>query len=475
LPCSERPVDLPWRVEAEATIGPESLGSCQVPPEQQQQQRSRQRAQNGRNGSTHGRGRPSSVQSLREPTAGETKQSNSRSRSETASRSRHLSGSNRRSATSLHQGAGRKAELAAQASTNATQSGYPGPAKRLLGRTRVIPAPVAEVKRSAAVASSSSSAQPPPQQQEGTSIEQQQPRPAQSVQQPQPRQQSKQQKLLQESEPRPKSPAHLLHSGQLVSRHEPDRVLNPRLISILGRQLERYREMVPVWVAQRQAIRCVVARKQHALQEKVREVEDLLEAKSQAERSYQQKYETMLNGLRLENERAEARSLATKQELERCLEEEREMTQVLQDEEAKSHRLRETLNKTTLQLRGVQKNIHNCEELMSERGRETSPKSPSKTPSKGVQELLHERQRTVREEILLVQEQLRQQRSQCMDMEDFVKRVSRDGACASQQNDAAKLLNAAAKLRAVAFSQVDDGLDEWLAVDGVNRENCRNT
>lgn len=336
--------------------------------------------------------------------------------------------------------------------------------KHLLGRARVVPAPVAEMLGPAAVPSTSSSAQPPSQQQQSPSVEQQQPRPAQ------PRQQPQQQKLLQVSEPRPKSPARLLHSGQLVSRHEPERVLNPRLISILGRQLERYREMVPMWIAQRQALRCVVARNQHALQEKVREVEDLVDAKSRAERSYQHKYEVVLKGLHQESERAEARSRATTQELERCLEEEREMTQVLQEEEAKNQRLRETLDQTTKQLSKVRQNIHNCEELLSEWGQESSPNNV-------VQTLLHERQRAVREEILLVQEQLRRQRSQSMRMEDFVKLVSAGGGCkhsidASQTNEATRLLNAATKLRAMAFSQVDDSLDEWLAADGVNRKNC---
>merc|ERR1712204_93178 len=125
---------------------------------------------------------------------------------------------------------------------------------------------------------------------------------------------------------------------------------------------------------------------------------------------------------------------------------EREVTQLLQEEGAKNQRLRETLDQTTQQLSEVQRNIHNREELMSECGRESSRLSEW-------QELLHERQRSVREEILLVKEQLRQQRSNSLCMEDFVKRVCgcRHSIDASQKTEAIRLLNAATKLRAMAF------------------------
>jgi len=263
-----------------------------------------------------------------------------------------------------------------------------------------------------------------------------------------------------------------------MSRFQHERDLRPRLTSILGRQLERYRELVPSWNAQKQAVRCVVARKEQVAEQKRREVEALAEEREDTDRLYQERYDTLCKGLAQECEQAKASSEDQREALERSLAEEAKVMQTLREQDARHEQLKSSLDQTQKQLDEVNANMHKCQEIIDEWNREQPPPDPASSP-----ELLHAAHRiqdtlkardqirsqaqTMRAEALLAQEELRRQRAYSTRMEDFVRRVSSGGGRyvlnGTTKREAARLLYAAARLRsAVGLEalEADEDLEE---------------
>lgn len=254
-----------------------------------------------------------------------------------------------------------------------------------------------------------------------------------------------------------------LHSKQLVSRYDSERNLRPRLTCILGRQLERYREMSHVWGEQSEAVRCVLSRKDQDVQAKNAEVNQLLADRERAEKAYTQKYDALVRGLSEEQDKALIRAQEKRRELERSLEEERKTTQVLAEEESKNLRLRTTLDQTVAQLDEVTSNMQQCEMQVHEwnSGRPLELASPELqvTMSRIEDASRHREQirlqsKATLAEVMLAQEELNRQRAYSARLEDFVRRVSAGGGkyCldAASKREACRLLTAANRLRAAA-------------------------
>merc|ERR1719440_390704 len=74
-----------------------------------------------------------------------------------------------------------------------------------------------------------------------------------------------------------------LHSNQLLSRYQMERDSRTRMISILARQLERNRDLLPVWAAQRSIVQTVVSRVEHQQQKRADDIKTLLAEREEIE------------------------------------------------------------------------------------------------------------------------------------------------------------------------------------------------
>mmetsp|Transcript_33336 Transcript_33336/g.61116 ORF Transcript_33336/g.61116 Transcript_33336/m.61116 type:complete len:298 (-) Transcript_33336:149-1042(-) len=146
----------------------------------------------------------------------------------------------------------------------------------------------------------------------------------------------------------------LLHSRQLLSRHEARIGMQSRLISVLVRQLERHRDLMPCWVEQHKAVGMVAWRKEQELAHAGEEVklwaqrmeEDALEA--------EEKLQLLVHGMLREQEKVESMCRDKQAELDKALEEERQERLILNAEEKKHAALSMSLERTLGQLNAVQ-------------------------------------------------------------------------------------------------------------------------
>lgn len=254
----------------------------------------------------------------------------------------------------------------------------------------------------------------------------------------------------------------------MISRYEHERNLRPRLTSTLGRQLERYRELVPTWNAQKQALHCAVKRREQVADQRRKEVEALVEERDQADRLYEQRYDALCRGMSHQREEAAAQEVVARQELERSKEEEEKATQVLKEEDNRHANLKASLDQTVAQLDVVNDNMHKCKEIINEwASRPPADPAPELiTTMRQIEDTLKAREqirsqsRTIRAEVMLAQDELQRQRAYSTRMEDFVRRVSAGGGRyilhPASKREAARLLAAASKLRTAAGLQALD-------------------
>jgi chromosome segregation ATPase len=211
------------------------------------------------------------------------------------------------------------------------------------------------------------------------------------------------------------------------------------MISILSRQLERHRDLLPAWVEQRNAVRIIVGRVQRELQKRSADIEKLLSEREQIEKFYTQKYDALVRGLSREQEQAASNAQAKKRELDRSLKLEHEVTHELVAQERKVEKLRSTLDQTVSQLESVQTDMQKYQE---EKRRQDAQRSSHQVPSEleiarsRIEVLTKERDIKVAEKhstqaaIDKARYQLVQQRMQSAKMEDFLRRLLQSGSAA---------------------------------------------
>jgi len=235
--------------------------------------------------------------------------------------------------------------------------------------------------------------------------------------------------------------------------------------------LERYREFVPSWGAQRQALQCVVQRKEQAVKQKQREVEALVAEKEQTDRLYAQRYDALCRGLAEERDKAQAHSESVHRDLERSLQDEAVATQALSAEDKRHAKLKASYDQTVAQLESVNTSAEKCKTILEE----ANPPEPDVTPElvasmRQMEDTLKARDqirsqaRTIRAEVMLAQDELQRQRAYSSRMEEFVRRVSSGGGRytvhPADKREANRLLFAASKLRTAAGLSAFDEIEE---------------
>lgn len=257
-----------------------------------------------------------------------------------------------------------------------------------------------------------------------------------------------------------------------------ERDARTRLISILARQLERNRDLLPAWAEQQGIVRTVVSRVERQLQTRSGDIDRLLAEREQIEKFYTQKYDSMVRGLAQEQERTVSSVQAKRRELERSLEMEQETTQELLMEEKRNEELRATLDLTVVQLEGIQSEMISFEQARTQSypsepgaaGRRRSDQavatattlqaSPELSLARGrIEGHLQEKEQSYAEkcatkaEILKIKRELERQRTHGAKLEDFVRKITQGNATTGylldpvSKREAAGILASAAKLQ----------------------------
>lgn len=237
----------------------------------------------------------------------------------------------------------------------------------------------------------------------------------------------------------------MLHSGQLISRHATEKEAKTKILSVLARQLERFREQIPAWGAQRRAVLRVVARKERELRERIEEVVREKEDKERLIASNAKQYEALLAALAIQEQEAIGRLQRAKIALESSLEAEESVQSELAVDETRHRQLREDLDQTVSQLEQVKLDLEKVE---------TAAAAPSRCvfdKSIWEQQQVRAQADVVLRETKQVEEALQQQRSYCVHLEEFAGRVSVGGGRyvldPSLKRAASRLLAAGSKLR----------------------------
>eukprot|EP00930_Biecheleria_cincta_P045205 TRINITY_DN31166_c0_g1_i1.p1 TRINITY_DN31166_c0_g1~~TRINITY_DN31166_c0_g1_i1.p1 ORF type:complete len:771 (+),score=117.31 TRINITY_DN31166_c0_g1_i1:124-2436(+) len=260
------------------------------------------------------------------------------------------------------------------------------------------------------------------------------------------------------------TPAHRnvvsgVQTSQLISRHISEREARPRLLSVLARQMERFREHVPAFAAQRNAVKALLAGKQRTLLEKTKEVEQCREQKLVFQRAYGQQYQLLVHGLQRQIQEAKAVSEDRRRQLEASLQGESDFARKIAGQKGQTEALRSAVDKTISQIEKVQQVVTQTEARAHWEPEEQELPELAKM-YRQIEAHLRE-QKQVQEQVRLSrihlresEEALLEQRAYAKYLEDFIRKISAAGGRyvmpPIMRREAHRLLNSAAKLRAAA-------------------------
>lgn len=250
-----------------------------------------------------------------------------------------------------------------------------------------------------------------------------------------------------------------VQTSQLISRHVSEREARPRLLSVLARQLERFREHIPAFAAQRNAVKALLAAKQRALVEKTQEVEHCREQKLALERAYAQQYQLLVHGLQRQIQEAKAESEDRRRQLEASLHAESDLARKITGQKGQTEALRSAVDKTISQIEKVQQAVLQTEARAHWEPEEQDLPELAKMyrridDSLREQKQMQEQLRLTRVDLRESEEALLEQRAYAKYLEDFIRKISAAGGRyvmpPIMRREAHRLQNAAAKLRAAA-------------------------
>eukprot|EP00392_Amoebophrya_sp_AT5.2_P003972 g3977.t1 len=138
---------------------------------------------------------------------------------------------------------------------------------------------------------------------------------------------------------------HVLAS-QVLSRYQTERTNRCQMLSVLARQLERFRDVQLSWQEQRMAARAAVSKAQQDVVEKEEEVKMLIKEKEDLVRDYKKRLEAMFRGVTRDLDEMKAQKVISENKLCESLQREAEQTKMIEKLEARNSALRVTVDKT---------------------------------------------------------------------------------------------------------------------------------
>jgi len=261
--------------------------------------------------------------------------------------------------------------------------------------------------------------------------------------------------------PRSRTVVSDVRTKQLISRHVSEREARPRMISTLTRQLERFREFIPAFAAQRRAVKELLEMKQQMLSEKIEEVERTHAHKLMLERVHEQQYDLLVHGLERQIQDAKTTSEERRWQLERSFQEEADLARVQAGHEEQNRAIRAALDKTLQQMESVQQAIIQAEARANTTWEPEDKELPllakkyrQRDATARHQKQVQEKQRLTRIQLQEADEELASRRDYAKRLEDFIRKISGGGGRyvlpPKMKREAHRLIHAASKLRAAA-------------------------
>lgn len=258
-----------------------------------------------------------------------------------------------------------------------------------------------------------------------------------------------------------------------MSRFSMERTSQCQMISILSRQLERYRDQIQIWMEQRLAAKAVVARSERELKKKQEKLEQLARERERMVETYKHKLSGLYRGMSREQTKQRDVNAKIQQEVAIAQNTEKDNSAYIEQLETRYVALRQSLDKTMTKLNEVQ----TCyTELQVESADYTAiharyvEQAPELTRAlnriqtlAGEKESIQQQTQESRADLLRVQDELNRERAHALRLEHFVRKIAVGPPNSRQQNgstgyildgkskkEATALLKEASNLRKVA-------------------------
>merc|ERR1719265_3001831 len=219
-----------------------------------------------------------------------------------------------------------------------------------------------------------------------------------------------------------------------MSRFSAESTSQCQMISVLARQLERYRDQIQVWMEQRLAAKAVVARSQRELNKKQEKLAQLAEERERMVEMYKHKLSGLYRGMSREQTKQQEANAALHQEIATAHNTEKDNGQYIEQLETRYAALRQTLDKTMTKLNEVQTSYT---ELQVESADYTAiharyvEQAPELTRAlnriqtlAGEKESIQQQTQETRAELLRAQDELNRERSHALRLEHFVRKIA---------------------------------------------------
>eukprot|EP00746_Dinoflagellata_sp_MGD_P166208 gnl/MRDRNA2_/MRDRNA2_95944_c0_seq1.p1 gnl/MRDRNA2_/MRDRNA2_95944_c0~~gnl/MRDRNA2_/MRDRNA2_95944_c0_seq1.p1 ORF type:complete len:925 (+),score=204.66 gnl/MRDRNA2_/MRDRNA2_95944_c0_seq1:108-2882(+) len=265
----------------------------------------------------------------------------------------------------------------------------------------------------------------------------------------------------------------LLYQKQVMSRFSMESTSQSTMISVLARQLERYRDQIQVWMEQRLAAKAVVARSERELAKKQQKLAQLAEERDRMVEMYKQKLSGLYRGMSREQTKQQEANAKIQQEVAAANNTENDNRDYIEQLETRYAALRQTLDKTMTKLNEVQTSYT---ELQVESADYTAiharyvEQAPELTRAlnriqtlAGEKEAIQQQTQETRGDLLRVQDELNRERSHALRLEHFIRKIAvgppgarNHGGSAGyildtkSKKEATALLKEASKLRSAA-------------------------
>ncbi|CAD7933946.1 unnamed protein product [Amoebophrya sp. A25] len=138
---------------------------------------------------------------------------------------------------------------------------------------------------------------------------------------------------------------HVL-AAQVLSRYQTERTNRCTMLSVLARQLERFRDVQLSWQEQRMAARAAVSKAQQDIVEKEEQCKLLIKEKEELVRDYKKRLEAMFRGVTRDMDDMKQQKVIAENKLAESLQREAEQTRMIEKLELRNSALRVTIDKT---------------------------------------------------------------------------------------------------------------------------------
>jgi chromosome segregation ATPase len=259
------------------------------------------------------------------------------------------------------------------------------------------------------------------------------------------------------------------------------------MISVLARQLERYRDQIQVWMEQRLAAKAVVARSEKELQKKQQKLQQLAEEREKMVEMYKQKLSGLYRGMSREHTKQQEANAKLKQEVAAAHNAEQDNGSYIEQLETRYAALRQTLEKTLTKLDEVKTSYN---ELQVESADYTAiharyvEQAPELTRAlnriqtlAGEKEAIQQQTQETRGDLLRAQDELNRERAHALRLEHFIRKIAVGAPGArnhggspgyildtKSKKEATGLLKEASKLRTAAEASGYTGARDPLLV-----------